>query len=370
MANLMEAHRQWASRPADERFNDLSSLHAFTHGRKLACQEPVEKLDGWRVNATPVENEKQMPGLVIANDDRVLTMNHWSFGQVCRTAGVPAEWSRSWHPQLVAMNLNYGLIMNGASPSKLMVENDSLLRSVTSPSYGRIWDADVVELMVRINEMQGGIWKVPPANAPWNSGQSYDASQLTTLYASQQDVFMFLVDETRPIEVGKTADGHPDLLCRGIILWNSEVGRCVFGIMGFLYRYVCANRIIWGAQDITELRIRHSGRAPERFIEEGLPILERYAGASLAETAQVLKKAKALPAGKTDDDCIEWLQNRGGYSKQQATYILRRAEAEEDNPRSVWGLVQGATSLAKAIEYQDQRTDAEERASNLLRYAA
>jgi hypothetical protein len=363
----MAAHRQWASRPADERFKDLSSLRAFTHGRRIGSEEIQTNLKDWRVRPTELAQPDELPDLLAVAGDREIAMNHWSFGQLCRSAGVPSEWSRGWHPNLVAANLNYGLIMNG-QPSKVLVNGG--LRSVTSPSYGRIWDHEVVDLMMAINEAQGGTWTIPPARAPWNAGATYTDEQLTTLYAGSQDVFIFMVDESRPIEIGKAPNGEPDLLCRGIILWNSEVGRCVFGIMGFLYRYVCANRIIWGAQDIRELRIRHSGRAPERFMEEGLPLLERYVGADLAKTVNVLKRAKALTVGKTDDECMDWLQGRGGYSKQQAALIMSRAEAEEGENRTVWSLVQGATALARTIEYQDQRTDAEEKGSSLLRYAA
>ncbi len=32
----------------------------------------------------------------------------------------------------------------------------------------------------------------------------------TTLYASDRDVFLFLVDDTNPIEAGRMSDGLPD----------------------------------------------------------------------------------------------------------------------------------------------------------------
>ncbi len=33
----------------------------------------------------------------------------------------------------------------------------------------------------------------------------------TTLYASDRDVFLFLVDDTHPIEAGRLPNGDPDL---------------------------------------------------------------------------------------------------------------------------------------------------------------
>jgi len=47
----------------------------------------------------------------------------------------------------------------------------------------------------------------------------------TTLYASDRDVFLFLVDDTHPIEAGKLPNGDPDLYFRGFYCWNSEVVR-------------------------------------------------------------------------------------------------------------------------------------------------
>ena len=37
----------------------------------------------------------------------------------------------------------------------------------------------------------------------------------TTLYASDRDVFLFLVDDTHPIEAGRLPNGEPDLYFRG-----------------------------------------------------------------------------------------------------------------------------------------------------------
>src|SRR5215204_6120785 len=48
-------------------------------------------------------------------------------------------------------------------------------------------------------------------------------AETTTLYASDRDVFAFLVDDLNPIEAGRLPDGSPDLYFRGFYAWNSEV---------------------------------------------------------------------------------------------------------------------------------------------------
>lgn len=42
--NLYDAHKQWASRPADERFENLESLQIFTEaGKKTSIESPKKK---------------------------------------------------------------------------------------------------------------------------------------------------------------------------------------------------------------------------------------------------------------------------------------------------------------------------------------
>ena len=58
------------------------------------------------------------------------------------------------------------------------------------------------------------MWKVPGV-LDWASmthNPFVDISKdTTTLYASDRDVFLFLVDDTHPIEAGRLPNGEPDL---------------------------------------------------------------------------------------------------------------------------------------------------------------
>ena len=90
----------------------------------------------------------------------------------------------------------------------------------------------------------------------------------TTLYASDRDVFLFLVDDTHPIEAGCLANGEPDLYFRGFYCWNNEVGSKTLGIASFYLRAVCMNRNIWGAEGFEEISIRHSKFAAHRFAHQ------------------------------------------------------------------------------------------------------
>src|SRR3546814_13777575 len=82
-------------------------------------------------------------------------------------------------------------------------------------------------------------WKVPGV-LDWSNmhyNPYVDVSRdTTTLYASDRDVFLFLVDDTHPIEAGKLPNGEPDLYFRGFYSWNSEVGAKTLGMATFYLR--------------------------------------------------------------------------------------------------------------------------------------
>lgn len=66
-------------------------------------------------------------------------------------------------------------------------------------------------------------WKVPGV-LDWSTGiynPRVDITRdTTTLYSSDRDVFLFLVDDLNPIEAGRLPNGSPDLYFRGFYCWN------------------------------------------------------------------------------------------------------------------------------------------------------
>ena len=259
MTQLMAASRQWASRPDDQRFLTLEDLKESVHQRREESWTLVSPAQNLRCTVDERDKHLRIKAFdVTAGEERWLTPTHWSFGQLSQYASAPAAYLRTLPDELAAINLQWGLEHNPIRQDALVLGQSNgaeMLRSMTSTSYGRIWDEQVVEAVERVNA--DGTWQVPASRAGVNTKRA------TTLYASDRDVFIFLVDPDHDIEVGG------DVLHRGFYTWNSEVGSAVFGLTTFLYRYVCDNRIIWGATDVQELRIRHTGGAPDRFAYEG-----------------------------------------------------------------------------------------------------
>jgi hypothetical protein len=188
----------------------------------------------------------------------------------------------------------------------------------------------------------------------------------TTLYASDRDVFIFLVDDLNPIEVGKLQDGSPDLMFRGFYVTNSEVGASSLRLAAFYLRAVCQNRNLWGVENFQELCMRHSKYAPSRFLEEARPALRSFAEGSSQKLIDGVQKAKAAKVASDQDDAIEFLQARN-FSRKKALEILEQGEREEGRaPRTVWDMAQALTANARNEPNNDTRVEIEMVAKRML----
>ncbi len=250
---------EWFSRPADERYLSLSDLFVAVHGRTERSRTQTVESAAIRVEASRDDAERMT--LMLPGSDTPIAPTHWSFGQLASLVGAPAAYLRQLPAPLAGINLQYGLTSHRAEQVKTLEIEDGRveLRAVTGPDYGRIFDHELVSAVQRIagNGTGDTRWKVPGV-LDWSTGvynPRVDVTQdTTTLYASDRDVFLFLVDDLNPIEAGRLPDGSPDLYFRGFYCWNSEVGAKTLGMASFYLRAVCQNRNLWGVEDFEETR--------------------------------------------------------------------------------------------------------------------
>jgi hypothetical protein len=363
---------QWFSRSDDERFLSLTALEEAVSVRSMNAQQEIIDVRGVEIRAKSDDAET----LKVTFDNQELDATHWSFGQMASLAGAPAGYLRKLPSVIAGINLQYGL-QNLRSENVKMFYNpeQNQLLAATGTEYGRVYDWELVKAVRKIAGDGTGDtrWKVPGAinwgNMTYNPNVSI-TKDTTTLYASDRDVFMFLVDDTHPIEIGKLPNGDPDYVFRGFYVWNSEVGSKTLGISTFLFRAVCQNRNIWGAQDISEITIRHSKNAPQRFAAEVEPALLEYSNASDKGIILGIQNAKNAIVARSDDDRLQFL-GKQGFSAKQAQRIIDRVVTEEGTkPESVWDFVQGITAVARDIGHTDDRITLERQAGNLLKKAA
>lgn len=362
---------EWFNRPADERFLSLDDLRGSLAARSSRSRTRIVESKSIRVEAARDDPERLT--LILPDADAPVAPTHWSFGQLASLVGAPAAYLRQLPAPLAGINLQYGLTSSRAEQVKtLEIENGRLeLRAVTGPDYGRIFDEDLIDAVQKIagNGTGDTRWKVPGC-LQWDTGiynPYVDVSKdTTTLYASDRDVFVFLVDDLNPIEAGKLPDGSPDLFFRGFYCWNSEVGARTLGIASFYLRAVCQNRNIWGAQDFQEITIRHSKYAPSRFALEAEPALIQFAESSPMPFVNGIKAARERIVARDDDDRQTFLRKRG-FSKAETTKIIDTVLNEEGHPpASIFDFVQGITRVARDKTHQDVRLDMEGRAKQIL----
>ncbi len=227
---------EWFSRPDDEKYLSLSDLYASVKGRAERSRTRTVESAAIRVEAHRDDPERL--ALALPDAEAPVAPTHWSFGQLASLVGAPAAYLRQLPAPLAGINLQYGLTAHRAEQVKTLETEDGRaeLRAVTGPDYGRIYDHELVAAVQRIagNGTGDTRWKVPGV-LDWSSGvynPRVDVTKdTTTLYASDRDVFLFLVDDLNPIEAGTLPDGAPDLYFRGFYCWNSEVGAKTLGIV-------------------------------------------------------------------------------------------------------------------------------------------
>ena len=365
---------EWFSRPDDERYLSLTDLYDAVRRRAERAQTRTVESRAVRVEASRDSAERL--ALMVPGRDEPVAPTHWSFGQLCTLVGAPSSHMRQLPAPLAGINLQHGLLSHRAELVKTLEADDGRveLRAVTGPDYGRIWDHELVAAVMKIagNGTGDTRWKVPGV-LDWNTMTHNPfvdiTNDTTTLYASDRDVFLFLVDDTHPIEAGHLPDGSPDLYFRGVYCWNSEVGSKTLGIASFYLRAVCMNRNLWGVENFEEITIRHSKFAAQRFAHEAAPALTSFANSSPAPFIAGIKAARERIVARTNDDRETFLRKRG-FSKSETAKIVETVLHEEGRPpESVFDFVQGITALARGKAHQDPRLELEGRAKRLLERA-
>lgn len=404
MAEIYDVSRAWATRPDEDRYTDLLSMQNDLRYIRDHSEDYVLPK-----SAFAIEPDRDSISVVL-DGKHAFKPNHHSFGQLTQLAGWSAgdaDNLRQLPPELVAANLNYLLrreankptmtvkadtvpqgrrLAIGAPASKTVdlakrsdasvlvqfgerddngdADND-VIRAILGDSYGRIWNSDVIDMIVdKFGDGRTGNFRVPG-----EFGKEVAITKAnTTLYASDRDMIIMLADEKNRVELPGRRDGSTGSFARGFIVSNSEVGTQKFRLMSFYFDYVCANRIIWGATNIVELQMRHSRHAAARFLKEAAPALQH-----LTQSDDSSKFLAAINAArnKTLDDkhCEAAVASIVG--KRKVLDVYRMHEANEGRPiETVYDVVNGVTDYAKRLPYAADRLVMEAEAAKLLSKAA
>lgn len=381
--NLVQASREWASRPADQRFWTLADLYA--RSKQYAEESVVKPVSLSECQVVPLAGDDM--GLS-GPEGGVATFQHYSFGQLCGMAQAPTGYLRGLPAPIASACLNNGLQQIPGSQVLLFHKNGGLqLRCITSTEYSRIWNYQVAELALALEENEG--WRTPPArpcgleNIPVRKATQADVLRVSAhrelgirvgddispsgLYVSDHDCFIFQVNEDHPIDAG-----GGEMLHRGVFWSNSEVGDAKFRGTMFLYDTVCGNHIVWGAKVVAEINIVHKGNAQEMFrMAMAQATATIQAGAS--DDEKRIQKAKMFELGPGKDQVVKLVFGKDwGLSKTEceSAYVLASRHAEEHGtePNTAWGYAAGITRLSQG-QYADKRVAMDRVAGRVMELA-
>lgn len=367
MSTLTQASAQWASRPDDERFLSLHDLRDHCQGQRDRSKAVVATTRN--VEAFATDRTDPDAGLLIhvdAADAKGATIpTNWSFGQLAQLAKAPAGYLRQLPAALAADCINAGLLQRDVEEVGTLLRMDdggATLAAATGPNYGRIWNAEIADALVRMfGDGITGDWRVP---GEFGREVTVNKSN-TTLYAGDRNMFVFLTDERNKVELPNRRNGESGELSRGFFMWNSEVGDCTFGIGTFYFDYVCMNRIVWGAQEYREVKIRHTKGARYRFQEQVRPILTDMSKGDATPIISAIEAARLARKA----DMREWLAKRFNPTAA-AKYDARHLQEEGRPIESLWDATVAMTAVARDIPYQDQRVKLEREAAAIMALAA
>lgn len=382
--NLVQASRQWAERPADQRFWTLTEL--LNRTKTYAEESKVKELALSTCRVVPTDGGDLL--LMGPTRQNGAEFQHYAFGQFAGLCGAPAAYLRSLPAGLAADCLNDGLSrIEGKQKLMFHINGGMHLRCVTSDRYERIWNHEIASMALALEENEG--WRTPPARP---SGMEDGNTRIATaddvlrnsthpslgirvgdtiapagLYASDHDCFIFQVNEDRAIDGG---DGEQ--LYRGVFWSNSEVGAARFRATLFLYESVCGNHIVWGAKTLAEVTIRHTGEARKMFMQAMAGVTDKMNRQASEDTSRI-RAAKMLELGPSKEKVIELVFGKAlGLSKSECESAYVLAERYEDehgnNPRSAWGFASGVTRLSQQ-KYADQRDRMDRAAGKVLELA-
>jgi hypothetical protein len=351
------AHREWATRPPDERFVSVSALFEAARVRRVRTEERTIETHQVR---TAAETDDDL--VVREASGHTAPLTHWSFEQLAAIAGAPPKYLRTLPAPIASSAINVGLERQHREAHQLFADSAApwTVHAITSPRYARVHHD---ELAARVLDLMADhpAWHLPLGYKDGVYGADLVPSGA---YLGDRDMFLLLVDDNRDLE--DPTDGSHAGLFRGFILRNSDVGAAALTLDMFLYRAICGNNIIWGFQHVAGFRRRHVGASIHEAWTDSLDAVRATIDASVADDRAVLLRATTQELGATREAVLDAVTTRLELSRKQAADAYGLAEQFETNPRSIWGYVQGLTRLSQRTSWQDQRFALDRAAGRLL----
>ena len=386
MAELYAASNQWATRPADERFWTLQEMRDQCYDYYIRRTEHQSMLNELHFD----HNDGEL--FIRADGGTPMKMTNWGFKQLCGDLGAPATYVGSLPAELCQQVMNHHVRQYPVSRNPVQIiglkhktKEKEVFRFYNTPTYTRIWNYQICDQLLEVTRHDKG-WRVPPARPMNIAGPTKVATRQDVLkgkdnglsinvgdhigpaglYASDHDMFAFLVNEEHRIPDGTDAG-----LARGIFISNYEVPGYAFKVWRFLYRYVCGNHIVWGAENVATFRIIHVNVSFQLAWEAMSRELQGWLDRSSKEDADKIKRLQTYKLGDDlEEVCDKIYAFRFGITRKQLEGAYEKVNLEtfheDGDPRTPWGMVNGLTRLSQESPYADERTKLETAVGRLM----
>lgn len=339
MVTLTKANQELFRREPDEVFSSIDSLVEHCRSQRETS------VDQWLSPATLSTKPVRTDQLMLSNgDDTSYRMNDWSFGQLCRLAGVTKETVNQLSSDTAA-RVFAETLPRGNKPLQVLVSGDQA-RAIHGASYTRLFNAELLDTVLDVADG----FEPPPTGLGGATG----------LYCGEQDMFCFLIDPGGWTEIGGEA------FAPGFFLWNSEVGRRSLGIQTFWFQAICQNHLVWDAVEVVDFKRKHTTNVHDSLIE-----IRRIVGDLVARRDQrrdgfsrAIDKAMRTQLGDDADEVLKTLRQRGINAKM-ASEAIDLAQGRF----TVFALVDALTRLAGRIRNAGDRYEVDQRTGSLLALA-
>lgn len=340
MANLKRASAQLFSRPDDERFPSFEDL--AQHCRSVRDQSQ----ERWQMPGSVSPDDLGGTLGLRVGDEGDFALNDWSFGQLCGLADVQKETINRLRADTAARVLKETL-PTGTKPVQVLTQGNKV-RSIHGASYTRLFDADLLDV---VRDTADGFGP-PPVGFNGATG----------LYAGEQDMFAFLIDDTAWVDI----DGEQ--FAPGFFVWNSEVGRRTVGVETFWFQRICSNHIVWDAVEVVSFSRKHTAKVGDSLFEIR-QIIERLVQKRNDRRDAFVKSIRtAMDTQLGDaDETLKALSGRGIPAKLIKDAI--ETVSAETSRFTVFNMVDALTRSTRKHTNAGDRIDQDARIGSLLALA-
>ena len=129
------AHKEWATRPPDERYASVSALYDAARARRDRTQERAIETSEFRTEA---EDDDAL--VLLEASGRTAALTNWSFEQLATIAGAPPKYLRTLPASIASSAINFGLQRQSREAHQLFTERAApwTVHAITSPRYARV----------------------------------------------------------------------------------------------------------------------------------------------------------------------------------------------------------------------------------------